>query len=165
MMTRAAESLLVDSILHVVPVSAPPEQRGEVRELVGVLREVLRSDGTRPTCELVGPRGERHPIPEMLFHVLKRVAEVLDRGDAITVAPVGQQLTTQQAANILNVSRQYLVRLLDNGRIPHTKTGKHRRLLMKDVLDYKERRDRERGEALADLTNLTEDVAGYPELK
>jgi len=85
-------------------------------------------------CQLVGPSGETIPIPKSVFYVLERVAEVMARGDSLTVVPVGKEVTTQQAADVLNVSRQYLVRLLDQGRIPSTKTGKHRRLRIEDVL-------------------------------
>jgi excisionase family DNA binding protein len=100
-----------------------------------------------------------------VFYILARVAEVMARGDAITVVPVGKELTTQQAADLLNVSRQYLVRLLDEGRIPYTKTGKHRRLRVEDVLHYKEERDKERRAALDELTQLSEESGGYDELK
>jgi len=92
---------------------------------------------------------------------LERVVEVLARGDAITVVPVGKELTTQQAADLLNVSRQYLVRLLEGKRIPFTKTGKHRRLRVEDVLAFKERRDSERRKGLAELTRLTQEFGGY----
>jgi hypothetical protein len=53
----------------------------------------------------VGPNGERIVLPEAAFYVLERVAEVLARGDAVTVVPVGKELTTQQAADLLNISR------------------------------------------------------------
>jgi excisionase family DNA binding protein len=89
------------------------------------------------------------------------VVEVLAHGDAITVVPVGKELTTQQAADLLNVSRQYLVRLLDEARIPYTKTGKHRRLRVEDVLAFKNARDTYRDASLRALTELTEELGGY----
>ena len=112
----------------------------------------------------MGPQGSI-AIPEAIFHILVRVAEVLERGDAITLVPVHKELTTQQAADLLNVSRQYLVRLLDEGRIPYTRTGKHRRLRIDDVLAYKQTRDRERDESLNELARLSEEFGGYDELK
>ncbi len=81
------------------------------------------------------------------------------------MVPTGKELTTQQAADLLNVSRQYLVRLLDAGRLPYTKTRKHRRVRIEDVLAFKEERDVERKSALDTLTELSEDVEGYSELE
>ncbi|MBI2376074.1 MAG: helix-turn-helix domain-containing protein [Deltaproteobacteria bacterium] len=114
-----------------------------------------------PQCELVGPKGEAIPIPASVLSVLERVTEVMARGDSITVVPVAKEVTTQQAADILNVSRQYLVRLLDDGRIPFGKTGKHRRLRVDDVLAFKATRDKDRSAGLRDLTRLTEEFGGY----
>ena len=96
---------------------------------------------------------------------LARIAEVLARGDALTIVPVGAVMTTQQAADLLNVSRQYLVRLLDDGKIPYDRTGKHRRLKIEDVLAYKQKRDLERDEKLGELAKLTEELGGYDEPK
>lgn len=79
-----------------------------------------RSTGSRTSDRSSASSSARRAsasLPSTIFYVLVRVAEVLAHGDAITVAPVGRELTTQQAANILNVSRQYLVRLLDGGQI------------------------------------------------
>lgn len=146
-------------IRHMTPVSAPPEQKADVVALSDALDHLADR-----RCELVGPHGEAVVVPEAVFFVLARVAEVLARGDSITVVPVGKELTTQQAANLLNVSRQYLVRMLDEGRLPFTRTGKHRRLRIDDVLAFKVRRDRDRGEALDALAAMSEDAGGYDEL-
>ena len=72
---------------------------------------------------------------------------------------------TQQAADLLNISRQYLVRLLEEGRIPYTRTGKHRRLRIDDVVAYKQARDHERSESLDELARLSDELGGYDELK
>src|SRR5205814_3872690 len=135
------------------PVSAPAEQRADVAALSKALEGIAKPrKSRRPKCQLVGPKGETLTVPESVFYVLERVARVLARGDAITVVPVGKELTTQQAADLLNVSRQYLVRLLDEGRIPYTKTGKHRRLRIEDVVAFKRERDTDQRAALRDLT-------------
>ena len=73
-----------------------------------------------------------------------------------------QELTTQQAADILNVSRPYVVKLLEEGKIPHTKRGRHRRIRFDDLMSYKEKDDRERSLAFDELVRLSEDLeVGY----
>jgi len=83
----------------------------------------------------------------LLMNLLRMVA----KGDAVTLVPVSQQLTTQQAADILNVSRPYLIKLIENGDIPCHRTGRHRRIKAEDLYSYKERRDEARARALDDL--------------
>ena len=70
-------------------------------------------------------------------------------------------LTTQAAAERLNVSRQYVVRLVDQGALPSIKVGTHRRLRLADVLAYKTQRDSDRDVALDRLAAMSEDVGGY----
>jgi excisionase family DNA binding protein len=169
-MTNASPQPLKDQIRRMTPVSAPTEQQAAIQKLSAALGAI--SDGIvesrrrrAPRCELVGPDGAVIPLPEPVFCLLARVAEVLAGGDAVTIVSVGKELTTQQAADLLNVSRQYLVRLVDEGRIPYTRTGKHRRLRIEDVLEFKEKRDHERQATLAELTQLSEELDGYDELK
>lgn len=80
-----------------------------------------------------------------------------------SVMRVRDELTTQEAADLLNVSSQYLVRLLDEGKIAYTRTGTHRRVRIDNVLDYKRQRDRELDKSLDELTRLTEEFGGYDE--
>lgn len=160
-MASTAHSL-EDRIRRMTPVAAPPEQRAQVAALSRAMEGMFHAPKRRaPKCQLVGPNGEAISIPESVFYVLERVAEVMARGDSITLVPVGKEVTTQQAADLLNVSRQYLVRLLDQGRIPFRKTGKHRRLRIEDVLGFKEERDKDRRAGLRDLSRLTQDFGGY----
>jgi len=152
-------------IRRMTPVSAPADQHEEV---VALFRLLNRLTGARapgvPACRIVGPMGESTPVPETVLLALERVVELLGRGDAITVIPVGKDLTTQQAADLLNVSRQYLVRLVDDGRISCIRTGKHRRIRVRDLLAFKRKRDRERRAALGELTHISEELGGYSEL-
>lgn len=160
-MTHPA-TLIEDRLRRMAPVAVPPDQKGQVAALSRVLEELLDAPRRRaPKCQLVGPDGKSTAIPESVFYVLERITEVLARGDAITVVPVGKEVTTQQAADLLNISRQYLVRLLDAKRIPYRKTGKHRRLRIEDVISYKTKRDKDRRAGLRELSQLTEELGGY----
>ena len=151
-----------DLIRRMTPVAAPADQRAQVAALSKALEAMLHPPKRRaPKCQLVGPKGETIALPESVFYVLERVVEVMARGDSITIVPVGREVTTQQAADLLNVSRQYLVRLLDEGRIAFRKTGKHRRLRIEDVLAFKDKRDRDRRAGLRELSQMTQEFGGY----
>ena len=158
----ATAQTMEEQIRRMTPVVAPPEQQADVAELSKVLGDMVHLPKRRaPKCQLVGPQGTSIVLPESVFYVLARVAEVLARGDAITIVPVGREITTQQAADLLNVSRQYLVRLLDEGRLAFRKTGKHRRLRMEDVIAFKDARDADRRTGLRELSQLTQEFGGY----
>ena len=159
---ETAAQTLEGQIRRMTPVAAPPEQRPQVAALFKALEGMVQAPKRRaPKCQLVGPSGESIALPPSIFYVLERVAEVLARGDSITVVPVGREVTTQQAADLLNVSRQYLVRLLEEKRIPFRKTGKHRRLRIEDVLAFKETRDKDRSAGLRELSQMSQEFGGY----
>jgi excisionase family DNA binding protein len=93
--------------------------------------------------------------------VLRAAVDVLVHGEAVAIPPVNNELTTQEAADILNVSRQYLVRLLDQGKIPFSRTGTHRRIKFGDLIEYKRRRDADRRNELDELTRLSQELRLY----
>jgi excisionase family DNA binding protein len=112
-------------------------------------------------AKLVGPDGTQIEIPEELYGVLRDVVSALSQGMAISIAPHNTMLTTQEAADLLNISRPTLVRLLADGEIPHTMRGRHRRVLLRDILDYSERTRSDRRRALDEMAAEAEDDGLY----
>lgn len=156
-----AVAITPERLRKMEPVRAPREEYADLAKLSVALRA---EQARTKECKLVGPHGES-VVPEAVFYVLARVVEVLAKGDAITIVPVGKELTTQQSADLLNISRQYLVKLIEDGRIACKKIGRHRRLRIEDVLEFKRKRDEARREELDNLIAMTEEMDGYPELK
>lgn len=112
---------------------------------------------------LLGPDGEQVPLPMEVYQVLLGVVAAMGDGKAITVAPRDQRLTTQQAADLLGVSRPTLVKLLDEREIPFEQpmSGRHRRLRLQDVLEYQERRRTERRIRIDEMTRQGVDDGLY----
>ena len=100
-------------------------------------------------------------LPTALTEVMHRAAELLAQGRPVAVIPEEEMLTTQAAADLLNVSRQYLVRLVDSGGLAAVKVGSHRRLRASDVVAFKIERDAGRTSALNRLAELSEEADGY----
>nr|MDT0659675.1 helix-turn-helix domain-containing protein [Micromonospora sp. DSM 115978] len=112
-------------------------------------------------ARLVGPDGSSLDVPEELYGILRDVVTALSQGLAISIAPHNTMLTTQEAADLLNISRPTLVRLLTDGEIPHTMRGRHRRVLLRDILDYRERTRRERRQRLDQMATEADEDALY----
>lgn len=109
-----------------------------------------------------GDDGVSITLPRQAFELLLELLGQMANGNAVTIVPVHAELTTQQAAEMLNVSRPFLVELLEAGKIPHRKVGTHRRVLAKDLLAYRERDRTARKEALRALTEEAEALGlGY----
>ena len=124
-------------------------------EAVKAIVEAL--DEVESAPRLVGPDGTSMPLPTSLYEVLNRTAQELLNGNGVTVMPLSAVLTTAQAAELLNVSRPFVVKLIDAGEIEHHMAGTHRRVLAKDVLDYQARRDEERQLALAKIHEIADE--------
>ncbi|MFA5551301.1 MAG: helix-turn-helix domain-containing protein [Trueperaceae bacterium] len=101
-------------------------------------------------------------LPAGAVALLMDVLEAMAAGRGVTLIRENAELTTVQAADILNVSRPYLIKLLDENKIPHRKVGKHRRILMEDLMAYKARDDKERQAVLDELAReAQEEGYGY----
>jgi len=103
---------------------------------------------------LLGPDGEQVPLPLAVYEVLRQVATAMERGSSVSVQPLDRQLTTQQAAELLGISRNTLIRLLDEHELAFERLGasRHRRLRLSDVLAYRERKRQDRGSRLNEMT-------------
>ncbi|MEI2637725.1 MAG: helix-turn-helix domain-containing protein [Microthrixaceae bacterium] len=133
----------------------PPDE--SLTGLVAVLDQL----GPESRTTLSGPNGEQLVLPSEVFDVLRDVVEAMAQGQAVTVAPVHQRLTTQEAAEMLGVSRPTVVKLLESGEIPFEQPGRHRRIRLADVLAYRERASVERRAALDRMVEIADQADMY----
>ncbi|MBI2760788.1 MAG: helix-turn-helix domain-containing protein [Chloroflexi bacterium] len=138
------------------PATASEEERAQTCALDALLEQedtLAVHDTSGVSCE----------IPDAARQVIHQAVHMLAQGHAVALIPMDTMLTSQEAADILNVSRTYLLRLLNEGRLPCTKTGSHRRLRWDDVMTYKEQRDAGRRAARQEMVQLTYEAGLYDE--
>lgn len=105
--------------------------------------------------------GEKIKIPKRALEFLGNILKAMSEGKLISIVPVATEVTTQSAAEILSCSRPHLVKLLEEGKIPFTRVGKHRRLMMEDVLKYKKQMKAEQKQHLIGMMIADEDAGLY----
>lgn len=133
-----------------IPSEATAQQAHTALE---ALRGLPRKRGARNVVvKSAKGRSAEVTVPPEAFDLFLEVLGQLASGNAVTIVPVHAELTTQQAADMLGVSRPYLIRLLEDGKLPFSKVGSHRRLKAADVMAYKEERDAEQREVLRELS-------------
>lgn len=116
----------------------------------------------RLKMSLRGRNGESDELvlPGPVLQVLLNVLSEMGQGNAISLIPHHQEVSTQEAADLLSVSRPHLVKLLEAGDIPFRKVGSHRRALLTDILKYKEAIDADREKSLDVLVQLSQSEGG-----
>lgn len=120
-----------------------PDAGGRVARIHDFLEAHERAGRTTPEPRyfLAGAvPGDQVELPEEIYRVIRQVVEALQQGLAVTVAPLTLTLTTQQAADLLGISRPTVIKLLDEGKIPFERTGTHRRIRLHDLLEYRDQR-------------------------
>lgn len=137
------------------PITLPPAQEEQVSEL----HRILQKEGS---ARLVGKGGEPAiPLPDAIYSLLLEIMSLMEQGKAISIVPFTQEISTQQAAEILKVSRPYLVKLLESGKIQFHKTGTHRRILLRDLMEYKQQRDGDRHAAIVNMAKEAQEAGLY----
>jgi excisionase family DNA binding protein len=137
----------------VSPVDIPEREQQEIIELY---RNALLSGSQ---AKLVSPTGRTLNIPKPVYSLLVQILKDLSEGASVAILQERQGLTTVQASRLLGVSRQFFVNLLEKGEIPFHMVGTHRRVYIKDLMGYKNRRNRAR-RALLDQMVQSEMEAG-----
>ena len=114
--------------------------------------KVVEEDGSEQTVD----------IPAAAFYLLVDILSQMAQGNAVTLIPIHAELTTQEAADILNVSRPFLVKLIESGELPCRRVGRHRRIRFEDLMNYKQLVDGQRMQALDELAAQAQELnMGY----
>lgn len=132
------------SIVIHPPVTLPVER--EIKAAIEgqrALAAYLATQFETQHIQIFDEQNEVHRIelPTSALRLLVDILAALAEGNAVKVVPIHAELTTQEAADLLNVSRPHMIKLLESGEISYHKTGKHRRVRFADLMDYKARRD------------------------
>ncbi len=135
------------------------EQTGQLVDLVAAMSE--RGISAEPVPAIVTGDGARHEIPRDIADMFVSILTLMAQGQAVTVMPLHRLLTTQEAADLLGVSRPTLIKSLERGDIPYELRGRHRRIKLADVLDYQEREAIQRRKALAQMQADAEEAGLY----
>lgn len=138
-----------------------PIETIETRGVQGVDLDAL----TRLVSQIERPRltggGETVELPEEIFVVLRKALAAMQAGQSFTILRDDETLTTQMAADLLGVSRPFLIGLLEQGKIPYHKAGTHRRVRLQDLLAYRRVRDAERRKTLDDYFDAVAAAGAY----
>ena len=143
------------AVLELEPIEANDSEQPALNKIKGVL------NNGKSVPQLVGPDGECIELPKSVFQVLRQIVFHMMHGRAIFIVPEDKQLTTQEAADILGVSRPFLIKLLDEHKIPFIKVGRHHRILFRDLMRYKKERDTEREKTLEEIAQISQELGLY----
>lgn len=122
--------------------------------------EALNKNSSKSYFVLGVQSGQQVPLTENALNYLLAILDEMAKGNALRVVPVQAELSTYEAAELLGVSRPFLIRLLEKGEIPFRVVGRHRRILCEELLAYKEHTQRRRAKAIAEIAAADDEMYG-----
>jgi excisionase family DNA binding protein len=137
----------------ILPSEAEARMAAELARKIAALGE-----GATLKVQVEGKKGEAEPLPPIATRLVLDLLEELARGNAVTVNGIEAEITTQQAADLLNISRPSLIQLLDEGKLPYRRIGTHRRIPLEAVLAYKAQAYAKRKAALDEMSALHQEL-------
>ncbi|SCK06277.1 helix-turn-helix domain-containing protein [Streptomyces sp. WMMB 322] len=142
------------------PVGLPPEEKETADRALSQVRSYLRRHRETPriAVRVEGEEAEPLTLPREAVELLASMLAHMAAGRRVSLVPHTAELTTQQAADLLNVSRPFLVGLLQAGEIEYRTVGKHRRITASSLMEYKRKDDERRREAADELTRLNQEM-------
>jgi excisionase family DNA binding protein len=146
------------AILDHQPITAREEDRPNLIKLEDLLEHL---EPSTISSQIISTSGEAIDLPQPVLNLLRQMVHELLQGNSVTIVPIHKELTTQEAADILNISRQYLVEILEAQAIPYSKVGTHRRIRLGDLMNYKNDRDAKRQEGLSKMTKKSQKLGLY----
>jgi excisionase family DNA binding protein len=170
---------MTNNLTRLAPVAPTPEEVAVAQEANRHLQNLLAGAAKKAKGRL-GSRGTPYalrlevtrepstaapqtiPLPAAAVRLLANILDGMAHGKAIAVLPCGRELTTEEAAQLLNVSRPFVAKLVDEGKLPARKVGRHRRIRLEDLMAYKRRDDEVREQALTELAAMSQELdLGY----
>ena len=142
---------------------SPTEQDVKVaQESSRRLSRFTQQDRLTLQVPVIGRETETIELPRSVVGLLMRILTEMSEGNAVTLMPIHAELTTQQAASILGVSRPFLIKQMKEKRIPYRRIGTHRRVRFQDLMEYKHRIDSDRTKVLEQLAAQAQELnMGY----
>lgn len=141
----------------------PPDEREAIIARDACQRLVDSDNGAEAIQHFITDSRQEEPIevPAAAIAVLRDILKFMSQGHGLTLFPRLAEVTTVEAAEILNVSRPYVIKLLEEGAMPYRKVGRHRRIHLRDLLAYKQESDRRSDEAMNELVALSQELGLY----
>jgi excisionase family DNA binding protein len=137
------------------PITANESELPALNKIGGVLQN------TNAVPKLVGSDGEAIELPPSVFDALRQLVPHMILGNAIFIIPENKELCLQEAADILNIAKESLIRVLDEGKIPFITLGRQRYIRFGDVMSYKKQRDAGRRQAIEEIARISQEAGMY----